>query len=931
MTPSQGVSRTTAVEKHASKTGFGRALEILRLFTMPGVHPFDEVAWETRNVVIGSGEKKHFEYNDVEFPAFWSQNAANITASKYFRGEIGSKERERSVKQMVTRVASNIRKWGEELGHLASKEQGDIFEAELTHILLHQKAAFNSPVWFNVGMYDKPQCSACFILNVEDNMESILEWISDEGMIFKRGSGAGVNVSKLRSSRETLSNGGVSSGPVAFMRGADSVAGMIKSGGATRRAAKMVIMNVDHPDIMEFIRTKVEEEDKVRAFMAAGYNMQDLNNPAWNSIQYQNANNSVRVTDEFMRAVKDKGTWHTRFVTKRKGEVADEYDAHDLMMEIAKAAWECADPGIQYDTTINAWHTAPHSGRINASNPCSEYMHLDNSACNLASINLMKYMREDGSFMVNEFKHTVDVMILAQEIVVDASGYPTPKIAENAHKFRELGLGYANLGAFLMAKGLSYDSDEGRALAGAITALMCAEAYRYSAFMARRVGPFEGYELNKEPMLGVIEKHKNAFERVEHVHVGDEPLVHAAREAWAGALEEGRKHGFRNSQATVLAPTGTIALMMDCDTTGIEPPFALVTHKQLVGGGWMKFVNGTVPLALKHLGYVSDEIEEMVKYVEEHSSMEGAPHLKAEHLNVFDCAVRSAKGTRSISWQGHVKMVAAAQPFISGAISKTFNMPSDATIQDVFDAYMMGWHLGLKAFAVYRDGCKAAQPLQTASHSKKHQKQQLAIDVGPARRRLPPTRVSKTHKFDIAGHEGYLTYSLYPDGKLAEIFIRMSKQGSTLAGLLDVFAISVSMALQYGVPLKDLAHKFIYSRFEPSGYTANPHIQIATSIADYLFRFLALEFLTDEELAEFAMTRAQSEESADDPFKPFVVAKQAAAHNTLSDTKQISLDGKNGTTMTFAGTVCKQCGGMMIRTGSCMTCIRCGNSNGGCS
>lgn len=933
MTPSQGVSHKETSAHEIKQSGFGKELELSRFFTKPGVHPFDEVSWELRNIVIGSGEKKHFEYNDVEFPTFWSQNAANITASKYFRGEIGSKERERSVKQMITRVASNIRMWGEAFGHLASKEQADVFEMELTHILLHQKAAFNSPVWFNVGLYEKPQCSACFILAVEDNMESILSWIADEGRIFKRGSGAGVNLSTLRSSYETLSSGGKSSGPVAFMRGADSVAGMIKSGGATRRAAKMVIMNIDHPDIMSFIRAKADEENIVRALMAAGYNMQDLNDPAWFSVQYQNANNSVRVTDAFMKAVENKGKWYTRFVTKRKGEVAQEYDAYELMREIAKAAWECADPGIQYDTTINDWHTCPNSGRINASNPCSEYMHLDNSACNLASINLMKYIREDGSFMVEAFRHTVHIMILAQEILVDASGYPTPKIAENAHKFRELGLGYANLGALLMAKGMAYDSEEGRAVAGAITALMCAEAYHYSAHMAARVGPFEGYELNKEPMLHVIEKHKNAFENVQHGLVGDVPLVEAARKAWDDAFEVGKKYGYRNSQATVLAPTGTIALMMDCDTTGIEPPFALVTHKQLVGGGWMKFVNGIVPMALKRLGYTSEQIDEMIKYVEENSTMEGAPHIQQHHLGVFDCAVKPAKGTRSIHWQGHVKMVGAAQPFISGAISKTFNMPSDATVQDVFDAYMMGWYLGLKAFAVYRDGSKAAQPLQTTSHSQKNQKQQLVMDVGPTRRRLPKTRVSKTHKFDIAGHEGYLTYSLYSDGKLAEIFIRMSKQGSTLAGLLDVFAISVSMALQYGVPLKDLAHKFVYSRFEPSGYTENPQIQIATSIADYLFRFLALEFLTDDELEEFGMTRMHSEEeSGEDEFKPFVVARQAAATNHVSEKqKQISLNGMNGNGIVFAGTVCKKCGGMMIRTGTCMTCLACGEASGGCS
>jgi ribonucleoside-diphosphate reductase alpha chain len=922
--------KRTDLKKSVNK----KNIELERFFTKEGVHPFDEVKWEKRDAVIG----KNFEYKDVEFPEFWSQNSVNITASKYFRGEIDTDRREKSARQMISRVAKTIREWGEKFGHLSNENQAQIFEDELTHLLLHQKAAFNSPVWFNVGVVEKPQCSACFILKVEDNMKSILKWIYDEGLIFKGGSGAGVDLSSLRSSRETLSKGGYSSGPVSFMRGADSVAGMIRSGGSTRRAAKMVVLGIDHPDIMEFIRAKADEEEKVRALMAAGYNMQDLNDPAWISIQYQNANNSVRVTDEFMRAVEEGGRWQTHFV--KTGAVADEYDAKELLMEISKAAWECADPGIQYDTTINEWHTCPNSGRINASNPCAEYMHLDNSACNLASFNLMHFLNKDNSFMVEDFRQAVQIVILAQEIIVDGSSYPTDKIAKNAHDFRELGMGYANLGALLMAKGLAYDSDRGRALAAAITALMCGEAYRFSAIVAGELGPFNGFEKNQEPMLKIIAKHRDAFEKVNHELVGDEVLVKEARRAWAEAYDIGEDNGFRNSQATVIAPTGTIALMMDCVTTGIEPEFALVKNKQLVGGGWMKFVNTTVPRALNKLGYDANQIQEITDYIEKKSTIEGAPYVKEEHLAVFDCAVKPANGKRSISWQGHVKMVGAVQPFISGAISKTFNMPAETTVEEIYDAYRMGWHWGLKAFAVYRDGSKSAQPLQTTTHSKKGLKEQTSLEVGASRKRLPITRSSETHKFSIAGHEGYLTYSFYEDGKLAEIFIRMSKQGSTLAGLLDVFAISVSMALQYGVPLKDLARKYIYSRFEPAGYTENANIQIATSIADYIFRYLALRFLSGEELEEFGMTKVE-EETVEMPVMP--EPPKAIEKPKL----QVSLNGNgNGNGNGFLhgsgngignngsalfGTICKTCGGMMIRTGSCMTCIQCGSSNGGCS
>lgn len=879
-------------------------LPLKRLFTKEGIHPFDEITWKKVKITV-RGINNHVEERELEFPDFWSDNATNIAGSKYFRGRIGSPERETSARSMVSRVADTARTWGLKFGYFSDEREANIFADELAHILINQKAAFNSPVWFNVGVEEKPQCSACFILSVQDTMESILSWISTEGMIFKKGSGSGINISPLRSRMETLSKGGHSSGPVSFMRGADVIAGMIAAGGSTRRAAKMVVMNIDHPDIMQFIRCKAEEEKKVHALISAGYNMYDLNSDAWNSIQYQNANNSVRVTDEFMQAVEHDEKFSTRFVQSEK--VAEEHRARDLMQAVAQAAWESGDPGMQYDTTINRWHTCPNSGRINASNPCSEYMHLDDSACNLASINAIKYLNPDGTFNVSDFIHTVDVMILAQEIFVDGSSYPTEKIAQNAHSFRQLGLGYANLGALLMSWGLPYDSEEARHTAGAITALMCGEAYRYSAEIAKRMGPYEGYKVNKEPQLDVISMHRDAMNRVRENRVADRKIHQAARRAWDEALSLGKKYGVRNSQVTVIAPTGTIALMMDCATTGVEPEFALVKIKYLVGGGTMKFVNTSVPGALQLLGYSEEGIKAVVDYLEKQGTIEGAPDLKEEHLAVFDCAAKPTNGKRSIHWQGHVKMVAAVQPFISGAISKTFNMPHETTPEEIMQAYTMGWKLGLKAFAVYRDGSKAAQPYVTSTGAggKKVDK--------ATRRRLPPTRPSETHKFSIAGHEGFFTYSMYDNGDCAEVFIRMSKQGSTLAGLLDAFAIVSSIALQHGVPLKTLVRKFAYGRFEPAGYTENPAIQVATSITDYIFRYLALRFLSPQDLDELGIKTPPKEVEA-------MIKQVAAKKESLPDAKPL----------VYADSVCRECGGMMVQTGSCKTCFQCGATSGGC-
>src|SRR3954463_16405079 len=775
----------------------GEAMRIQRRFTQPGVHPFDTVEWETRTAAVGS-----FRQEGVEFPATWSQNSTNIVSQKYFRGQLDSPTRERSVKQMISRVASTIADWGRGRGYFATSEDGDAFEAELTYILLHQYAAFNSPVWFNVGFEEQPQCSACFILSVQDDMDSILAWNTKEGKIFRGGSGSGINLSRIRGSEEPLSKGGTASGPVSFMRGADSWAGTIKSGGKTRRAAKMVVLDVDHPDIQQFIWCKAKEEDKAEALARAGFDM-SIDGEGFTSIQYQNANNSVRVTDRFMHAVENDEEWRT--TARITGEpIGEPIPARELMREIAEAAWRCADPGVQYDTTINQWHTSPNSGRINASNPCSEYMHVDDSACNLASLNLMKFRRPDGTFDVEAFEHTVDIVFLAQEIIVGPSSYPTEEIALNARAFRQLGMGYANLGAFLMANGMPYDSDAGRATAAAITALMTGRAYRESAKVAAALGPYERYAENREPHNAVMRMHRDASYAIPETVSADRDLLDAARRAWEQAVEAGEALGYRNAQATVLAPTGTISFLMDCDTTGIEPDFSLVKFKELVGGGQMTIVNRTIPMALQTLGYSEAEIDQIEAHIKENNTIVGAPGLKDEHLPVFDVAV----GERAITHTGHIDMMAATQPFLSGAISKTVNMPQSATIEDIADAYTRGWKGGLKALAIYRDGSKTAQALRTDAQEEAGEEAEHQISA-PERKRMPQERESITHKFSIAGHEGYITAGKYDDGSVGEIFLTdIGKEGSTMRGLLNAFATAISLGLQYGVPLEDFVRKF---------------------------------------------------------------------------------------------------------------------------
>ena len=915
-------STTISSKKLARKTSRKKGLDfaIKRYFTKTRTHPYDEVKWEKRKISI-PGPNETLVDAKAEFPKFWSQNAANIVGAKYLRGH--GKKREASVKQMITRVAHTIRSWGEESGYFDSKREAQTFEDELTHLILHQKASFNSPVWFNVGIKESPQCSACFILNVEDDMGSIMNWIKTEAMIFKGGSGAGVNLSKLRSSKEALTAGGYSSGPVSFMRGADSVAGMIASGGATRRAAKMVLMDIEHPDVLEFIQCKAEEEKKVRALMSAGYNMQDLNDPAWKSIQYQNANNSVRLSDEFLNAVEGDKDWKTKYILS--GKVAETHKARELMKEIAQASWESADPGVHYKTTINKWHTCPNTGPIDACNPCSEYLHLSNSACNLASINLIKYLNNDGSFKVKDFIHTINIIILAQEIMVGHASYPTEKIEQNAHDYRQLGMGFANIGGFLMAKGIVYDSAEGRAWAGTISALMSGEAYRMSALIASKMGSYTGYEINKEPQLNVIAMHREKVGEIDNNLVNDKELFKATKKTWDETLSLAKKHGVRNSQVSVIAPTGTISFMMDCTCTGIEPLFAPLVYKRLVGGGVMKLTAETIPMALEKLGYKKAQIKRISKWIEEKGTIEGASDLKEEHFPIFDCAIASGDGVRSISWQGHLKMMSAVQPFLSGAISKTINMKEDVSVEEIMAAYMMSWKLGLKSVAVYRDGCKTAQALSTKKGKDKEDKVQLTLETGPQQQRLPSVRSSETHKFSIAGHKGFITYSMYDDGKLAELFIRMAKQGSTLAGLLDTFAIAISMSLQHGVPIKKLCHKFVYGRYEPMGFTDNPDVQVATSITDYIFRYLALRFLAEEELAEFGMN-GKTSGHLDAGLSDIKLEENLALKK-----EPAAVSANKNTNSIYADTVCKICGGMMIRTGTCLTCTQCGEASGGCS
>jgi ribonucleoside-diphosphate reductase alpha chain len=885
-----------------------RGLTIARRFVPDGVDPYEEVEWEMRSAVI-QGERGEvvFEQRDVEVPRSWSQLATNVVVSKYFRGPVGTPQRERSVRQLIGRVVTTIAQWGVEQGYFATPGDKRAFHDELTHMLLQQKFSFNSPVWFNVGVEAKPQCSACFILSVQDTMDSILDWYRKEGVIFKGGSGSGVNLSKLRSSREALAGGGTASGPVSFMRAADASAGVIKSGGKTRRAAKMVVLNVDHPDVMEFVRCKVEEERKAWALIAAGYDS-SLDGPAYGSVFFQNANNSVRVTDEFMRAAVEGRQWSTRFVTN--GQPCETRPAREILHAIADATHQCGDPGMQFDTTINDWHTCPNTDRINASNPCSEYMHLDDSACNLGSLNLMRFVDESGTFDTAAYRHAVDIAITAQDIVINKSSYPTEKITQNARDYRELGLGYANLGALLMALGLAYDSDAGREYAAAVTSLMCGEAYLQSVRIAGVLGSYAGYAANRDPQLRVIGKHRAHAHKLKTALVPLD-LLSAAREVWDRALEEGERQGVRNSQVTVLAPTGTIAFMMDCDTTGVEPDIALVKYKKLVGGGMLKIVNGTVPRALRRLGYDSREVQNIVEYIEEQETIEGAPDLKAEHLPVFDCAFRPARGVRSIHPLGHVRMMAAVQPFISGAISKTINVPENATVEDIEQAYIEAWKLGLKAVAIYRDGCKKTQPLNT---SKTAPTTELAPVAQPVRKRLPADRPAICHKFDVAGHEGYLHVGFHEDGTPGEIFIKMAKEGSTVSGLMDTIGVLTSMALQYGVPLEVLVAKFGHVRFEPSGFTKNPDIPMAKSLIDYVFRFLETRFL-GRETAEAAEPGTRSE-----PARPALELVRATPKR--GGTETITFDPQADAPS------CPDCGSLMVRNGSCYKCFNCGATSG---
>src|SRR5689334_7336090 len=932
-----------ATSKAARTTEKGLVIE--RRFSTAGVSPYDELDWETRDAIIGDPQAEGgpaFRQEDVEFPATWSQNATNIVAQKYFRGQLGSPERETSVKQMVSRVAGRIAQVGRESGYFASEEDGDAFEDELTSILVNQKAAFNSPVWFNVGWKEpgSEQASACFILSVEDDMDSILSWNTKEGIIFKGGSGSGINLSKIRGSMEPLSKGGIASGPVSFMRGADSWAGAIKSGGGTRRAAKMVVLDVDHPDIEKFIWCKADEEKKAAALKAADFDMR-LDSDAFASVQFQNANNSVRVTDEFMQAVENDDDWD--LTGRVDGRPIKTVKARDLMDQIAEAAWQCADPGVQYDTTINKWHTDPNTGPITASNPCSEYMSIDDSACNLASLNLMKFRNPDGTFNVDDFTHAVDIVFLAQEILVGFSSYPTEEITANARAFRQLGLGYANLGALLMAGGLPYDSAEGRALAGSITALMTGRGYRMSAQIAATMGPYDGYELNSEPHNQVMRMHQSAAYELEDESV-EEPLLHAARESWDEAVALGEQHGYRNAQATVLAPTGTISFLMDCDTTGIEPDFSLVKFKELVGGGQMKIVNRSVNLALETLGYSEPQIEQIDAHINEHNTIIGAPGLKDEHLEVFDVAV----GERSISHTGHIDMMAAAQPFLSGAISKTVNLPESATISDIADAYSDGWRKGLKALAIYRDGSKTAQALKTDAGEKKSEPAEVA-PATPERHKMPRERESITHKFRNGMQEGYITAGKYPDGSVGEIFLTdIGKEGSTIKGLMNAFATAISIGLQYGVPLEDFVRKFSYMRFEPEGITTNPEIPFAKSMPDYIMRWLASRFIEDVNYLESLgiMTdevRARKEAQQAFPIeetnggnghsngesnghgnghsngesksKAEASEESKPAAEALTDTPPV-IPAKMSADLEL-GPACDQCGGMMQRTGSC--------------
>lgn len=892
-----------------------KALKFDRYFTQPGVHPFDEIEWELRVAEIKDWKtgKASFRQEGIEFPSFWSQRATDIVASKYFRGQLGSSDREFSVRQMIGRIVDTITNWGEDSLYFSSKEDALTFNHELSHLLLHQMAAFNSPVQFNVGILEKPQCSACFINSVGDSMSSIMDLARTEAMIFKGGSGSGINLSKIRSSIEPLSVGGVASGPVSFMRGFDSFAGAIKSGGATRRAAKMVILNADHPDIKDFIWCKANEEKKAHRLIELGYD-DSIDGEAYQSVQFQNANNSVSVSDEFMEKVLVDEEWETREVTS--GKVVHSYRAKEMLEWISEATWLCGDPGLQFNSTLNDWHTCPNSGPINASNPCSEYVFLDNSACNLSSLNLMKFVDEDCRFNVESFRKAVRVMITAQEIIVDHSSYPTEKITEVSHNYRTLGLGFANLGALLMAKGLPYDSDRSRSLAAAITALMTGEAYRTSAQLAEVVGPFSGYEQNRIPMLRVMHKHRDALSKIDSALVPMD-ILHAAMESWDDAIVRGSDHGYRNAQVTLLAPTGTIAFMMDCDTTGIEPDFSLVKLKKLVGGGSLKIVNHTIPLALRQLGYEEEEIDRILSFVETEETIEGAPDLKEEHLAIFDCADRPAKGSRAIHHKGHIMMCGAVQPFLSGAISKTVNLPNEATSEEILDAYILAWKSGLKSVSIYRDGCKMVQPLSNK------ERQDEVVAAGPIHRNMPKDHPALQHEFRIKGFKGFLTMGTYPeDGQLGEIFVNFAKQGSTLQGLAMAWAIAISMGLQRGVPLEDYVRMFAHMSFEPAGFTDNQQIPFASSIPDYVVRTLASRFLSPEAQEALGIHNVKPNGSVQEGVQ-VNFSEGASNPETKNAAERLVSDAHKADSPT-----CLACGNLMQKNGTCYVCTNCGTTSG---
>jgi ribonucleoside-diphosphate reductase alpha chain len=947
--------------------GAGKGLQIRRVYTREGVHPYDELSWERRDVIMTNWRDGsiNFEQYGVEFPDFWSVNAANIVTTKYFRGAVGTSQRESSLKQLIDRVVSTYGGAGRKHGYFATEEDAEIFEHELTYALVHQIFSFNSPVWFNVGTSSPWQVSACFILAVDDTMESILEWYREEGLIFKGGSGAGVNLSRIRSSHELLASGGTASGPVSFMRGADASAGTIKSGGATRRAAKMVVLDVDHPDVEEFIETKAREEEKVRVLRDAGFDM-DLGGKDIVSVQYQNANNSVRVSDEFMRAVEQGNDFD--LLARQTGAPMKKVKAKDLFRQMAKAGWECADPGIQYDDTINSWHTCPESGRITASNPCSEYVHLDNSSCNLASINLLKFLRDDDTFDIERFQRVTELIIMAMDISICFADFPTEKITTTTKAFRQLGIGYANLGALLMATGHAYDSDGGRAIAAAITSLMTGTAYRRSAELAKVVGPYDGYARNATAHKAVIAKHAAAGRGMARPAGRDAEVLAAANHAWDDAMTLGEAHGYRNAQASLLAPTGTIGLMMDCDTTGVEPDLALVKFKKLVGGGSMQIVNQTVPRALKNLGYLPEQAEAIIEFIAQHGNVIGAPGLKHEHYEVFDCAM----GERAISAMGHVRMMAAVQPALSGAISKTVNLPESATIEDIEKIYFEGWKLGLKALAIYRDNCKVGQPLSAAKGKPEAAAASTAAAVAdaqpahaphdhrPVRRRLPRQRSATVTRFSVAGSEGYMTASTYPDGGVGEVFLKLGKQGSTLAGVMDAFSIAISVGLQYGIPLESYVAKFTNMRFEPAGITDDPAIRMVSSVMDYIFRRLALDYLPYDQRAELGVlsvaertaaldgtdASAVTEEVDPEELAQSVPREQPALSARSADKIQPphrqsppvvnSVSAPHSSTELIESQqgrvadapLCLTCGTKMRPAGSCYVCEGCGSTSG---